>query len=142
MSHITENMPSQCHLEILNQIKPRLKLGISVASGYVTNETCRYRTLIRAPLICSLLASVFSLTYIGNTFGGCVTMNLMMSLMFFMAHLQIILKTLLMRYHRSNLLKLLDKVESLQNYLVNKELREISEKHLVQLSYTWLICLK
>uniref|UniRef100_A0A3F2ZE91 Odorant receptor n=1 Tax=Phlebotomus papatasi TaxID=29031 RepID=A0A3F2ZE91_PHLPP len=135
-------MPVQQNLEIFNKIKPILQFGISIATYYPTTEPLWQRFLIKTQLISTILGVVSTIFHIANTFDGQFTGNLAMSLFFFVACVQVSSRTLLMRYHRNNVLELLDKVQSLHNNFENKELNAIAEKNLIKFSNIWATCFK
>lgn len=139
---IATAMTSRRHLEVFNQIKPKLDLGISIASFYISSQRFRDHLLIRAPCISAILALIFGTLHIANTFDGYLTMNIAMSCICWVGSLQVCLKTFSMRYYRENLLKLLDKVESLHNDYENNMLSKIGERNLIKFSNIWITFFK
>uniref|UniRef100_A0A3F2ZE92 Uncharacterized protein n=1 Tax=Phlebotomus papatasi TaxID=29031 RepID=A0A3F2ZE92_PHLPP len=135
-------MALQHHLQHYNKIKPLLQLGISIATYYPTTEPLWQRFFIKTQLISTMLGVLGTLFNIVNTFDGQFTGNLAMSLMFFVVCVQVSSRTVLMRYHRNNVLELLDKVQSLHNNFENKELNAIAEKNLIKFSNIWATCFK
>uniref|UniRef100_A0A3F2ZEA5 Odorant receptor n=1 Tax=Phlebotomus papatasi TaxID=29031 RepID=A0A3F2ZEA5_PHLPP len=135
-------MSVQRNLEIFNKIKPKIQFGISFSTIYVSTESLKHRILIKATLISTILCLVSTILHIANTFQGKFTGNLAMSLTYCFGCIQIISKTLFMRYNRNNLLELLDKVQSLHNNFENKELNSIAEKNLTKFSNIWETCFK
>lgn len=143
-THKSKNMSSKLHLRTYTKvIKPILQLGISIATFHVTSESFIRRVLINAPLITTILCFVSVMVHIVDSFEGHLTTNLIMSLLFFMASLQIISKTLSMRFHRSDLLELLKKVHLFHNNNnENKELNAIAEENLTKFCNIWISAFK
>uniref|UniRef100_A0A240SYF4 Odorant receptor n=1 Tax=Phlebotomus papatasi TaxID=29031 RepID=A0A240SYF4_PHLPP len=135
-------MPVPRKLEIFNKLKSKLELGISIATFDVTTEPIWQRILIRITIFSNMLCFLSSALHIVNTFHGQFTGNLAMSLMICTASMQILCKTVILRYHRNNLLELLDKVQSLHNDFENKEINAIAEKNLTKFSNIWITCFK
>lgn len=135
------NMVVQESLKILNRIKPRLLLAISFATYYPTNEPIWQRFLIRASYMSTILCLISTLLHIKNAFEGQLTQNIAISFIFVTGCVQVLSKSILERYHRNNVLELLDKVQSLYNF-ENEKLNSIAEKNLKKFRTIWIICHK
>lgn len=136
------NMVVQCNLEIFKIIKPKIELGITIATFHFTNEPFWQRILIKTSFMATVLCFVSSIVHIENTFERQLTGNLAMSIMFCFGSAQIISKSNLMWYHQKNILELLDKVQSLHNDFENDEINSIGEKTLTKFSNIWGTCFK
>uniref|UniRef100_A0A3F2ZEN7 Odorant receptor n=1 Tax=Phlebotomus papatasi TaxID=29031 RepID=A0A3F2ZEN7_PHLPP len=135
-------MPVQRNLKIFNKIKPKLEFGITIATFYVTIKPLWQRIFIKACVVSTTLCLISSVLHIVDTFEGQFTGNLAMSLMFCISSMQILSKTVLMRYHRNNVLELMDKVQSLHNDFEDEEFNFIAERNLTKFSNIWTTCFK
>uniref|UniRef100_A0A3F2ZEP0 Odorant receptor n=1 Tax=Phlebotomus papatasi TaxID=29031 RepID=A0A3F2ZEP0_PHLPP len=125
------------HLEYYTKIESKLQFGIAITTFYATNEPLIYRLLIKFPIISNMFCLLFSTLHIANTFQGQFTGNLAMSIVFITACIQTLSKGFVMRHYRNNMLKLLDKVQSLYNNFENKDINCIAEKNLAKFSNIW-----
>lgn len=130
------------NLEIFNKMKPKIQLGITIATFYDTPEQLWQRILIKMLFFSTIFSLVSSTFHILNTFQGEFTGNLAMSFMLWTGCTQILSKSIIMRYHRSNLLELLGKVQELHNNFENNELNSMAEKNLKKFSNIWETCYK
>uniref|UniRef100_A0A3F2ZEQ0 Odorant receptor n=1 Tax=Phlebotomus papatasi TaxID=29031 RepID=A0A3F2ZEQ0_PHLPP len=130
------------NLEIFNKIKPKLEFAIAIATFYVTSKSFWQYILIKTPFVSTALCLISTTLNIANTFEGRFTGNLAMSLLFCSGSLQVLSFTFFMRYHRNNILELLDKVKSLHSNFENKELHSIAENTLTKFSNIWETCYK
>lgn len=135
-------MPVQRNKEVFKKIEPKIEIGITIATFYITTEPLWQRILIKTSFISTILCIISSIFYIANVFQGHFTENIAMSLMLCSGCTQILFKSIIMRRNRSNLLELLKKVQSFYNKIENKELNSIAEKNLKKLSKIWEICFK
>lgn len=135
-------MSVQSNSEIFNKLKLKLEIGISIAIFNVTTESHWRRILIKSSLISAILCLTSTILHIANEFQGQFTSNLALSLILFFGCIQIISKTFFMRFKRTYVLELLDKVQSLHNNFENKELNAIAEKNLTKFSNIWKTCFK
>uniref|UniRef100_A0A3F2ZED1 Odorant receptor n=1 Tax=Phlebotomus papatasi TaxID=29031 RepID=A0A3F2ZED1_PHLPP len=135
-------MPVPRNLEILNKLKPKLELGISIATFYVTTEQIRQSIFIKIIFFSSVLCFLSSALHIVDTFHGQFTGNLAVSVLFCITCIQILCKIVLLRYHRKNMLELLEKAQSLHSNFENKDINCIAEKTLTKFSNIWETCFK
>uniref|UniRef100_A0A240SY87 Odorant receptor n=1 Tax=Phlebotomus papatasi TaxID=29031 RepID=A0A240SY87_PHLPP len=135
-------MSVESNLEMFNKIRPKIELGITIATFYATTEPRWKRMFIKVSFTSTLLCLVSATYHIFNTFEGQLTGNLAMSFILCVGCIQIISKSILMRYHRHNLLKLLEKMQILHNNFQNEEINYIAAKKLKKFNDIWQICFK
>uniref|UniRef100_A0A3F2ZEI3 Odorant receptor n=1 Tax=Phlebotomus papatasi TaxID=29031 RepID=A0A3F2ZEI3_PHLPP len=135
-------MPTEHHWENYVLIKPKLLLGISIGTFCVTTEPLSHRLLIRSSFISTIICLLSGALHVKRTFEGQITGNLAISVIACIVCVQIISRTFLLRYHRNNLLELLDRVQSLYTSFENEKINLIAERNLTKFSNIWTICFK